>query len=406
MEVPFLRHKAKPRIVLYRADTLDRFTDNLMTERMTEPDFSSDMKSAGEDFDLERLLDTMHQTLLGKRTVETLLYRKSLRDLCIKGDMSVTELREMDGDYAAILVSGFNLLFNLSLSELFYRAKDFPEGISQECIQACQQVMDGSVAYFMEGIRFNEERGQFEDKNGQRVVRAKAKPFKQIYDDLHAEVSPEMPHTERSLIALYKAFASEYKRFKDDIGILKAATIAFGEEGKDYDSALMRLTGTREHLSEIKPNRLALRYFLARDILLSYSNIGEGYDILRQVTGQNVDMQSESWAGKIAPTKAEELKFGYIDVRNGNFGKSIGNFAFWNSLVAVAGVGVVQLLAMHVPEVKDAIHSVQLVDDLYSVFTHPAYKVTAVGLLLGVFDKLPAKALERQFEQTQRLIYS
>ena len=102
--------KTKKLATLYRPDTMNRFTKTLMQEPLTEPAFQQDLESAGRDFSLEDLLETVHQTLKGKQVVETLLYRKSLRDLCITSDDSVNVLRTQDAQYTSSLVnSGLSL---------------------------------------------------------------------------------------------------------------------------------------------------------------------------------------------------------------------------------------------------------------------------------------------------------
>ena len=400
--------KQLSRTVLYRADTMDRFTANLMRETLTEPNFKKDLASAGQDFDLETLLDTIHKTWVNKsHIIETLLYRKSLDDLCIQGDECVNDLRNLDSQFTRILVSGFDLLFNFSLSELFYRVDSFPEDVSDKCKRESKEVIRDAVQYMRRDIRFNDERKQFEDQQGERVKRKKPQPFKQAYDDAHKSINPEgYTHMERSLLALYRAFAEEYKQFKDDVGLLRASILDPAEtQSSGYDSALVRLMGVKEHLSEIRPNRLALRYFLVRDILKSYGDTAMGYELLGQLTSQKTKMHTPEWMEKIRPTFWERRKHDYINIKFGKYGKAITNFAIWN---AVAGLAANALqIAEYNPKIKQAIDSsAPLVRDLYYILKDPAYLIFTTALLLGVLDKLPAAILKRAYRKTEQITYS
>src|SRR3989338_5057872 len=89
-----------------------------------------------------------------------------------------------------VSLSGFNLLFNISLSELFYRVREFPADISDKCREECKSVVRESVQYLQGKITFNEERKQFENSSGERIVRKKSRPFKEIYDKIHLLFDP------------------------------------------------------------------------------------------------------------------------------------------------------------------------------------------------------------------------
>ena len=305
-----------------------------------------------------------------------------------------------------VSLSGFNLLFNISLSELFYRVREFPADISDKCREECKAVVRETVQYLQGKIMFNEERKQFENSSGERVVRKKSRPFKEIYDEMHPSVeSSQYTRQERSLVALFRAFTIEYKRFKDDIALLDACSVAPADT-RTIDSALGRLMGFKEHLSDIKPNRLSLRYFLVRDILSSYEDTETGYEILKRLTGQDIGMQAPKWIKKIKPTLRERLKFDYIDIKYGRWGNAITNFAVLNSLVGVIAVGLIQSAGLHDPSIGPAIDSVPVLRDAYWFLGRPEYGVASTALLLGVLDKIPARVLRKEYERTQKIVYS
>lgn len=207
------------------------------------------------------------------------------------------------------------------------------------------------------------------------------------------------------MVALFRAFAQEYKRFKDDIALLDACSVTTSDP-RTMDSALGRLMGFKEHLSDIKPNRLSLRYFLIRDILSSYGDSETGYGILRRLTGQDMDMQAPKWIKRVKPTLRERLKFDYIDIKYGRWGNAITNFAVLNSLIGVIALGLIQSAESHNPGIRPVIDSVPVLRDAYWFLGRPEYGVASTALLLGVLDKIPAGVLRKEYERTQKIVYS
>ncbi len=400
--------------VLYSPQTLDQFTENMMGGNglLVEKDFEEDLESIGSDFDLENLVKTVHDTFISKLVVEHLMYRKSLRDLCITGDETVDTLKNQDNFYTAVHASSSNLMFNIALSELFYLTQDFPKDVSEECRKECKKTIKDAVKYLRGDVRYNPDKNQFENRNGRRFKRVKSAPFRAQYNRERNHVKGDPTHTERGLIALYRAFAHENKRFKDDLGLLRACIYADDQPTTDMDTALGRIIGIKENLSVIKPNRLSMRYHVTRDILNAFNQMEPGYEILEDLVtlkdrdGERISPQVPEWAKKMELNLGTKLKFGYIDIKFGKYGKAISNIAFYNSLIAVAGLGLLQFVGSQFPGVNEAVANTPIAGALYEVFGHPLYKVGAVGLLLGAFDQLPAKILSGQYKKILPITYS
>ena len=401
--------------VLYRADTIDGFTERLMRNGFAELDLDDHITSIGDDFaavtesgrnkGVENLLETVHRIYAAKSILELPLMRKSLDDLVVKG-IDTKGLRKLDNFYTGILVSGFNLVFNLALSELYYAVDRFPDGVSEECKEFCKTLIRDAASYSRNDVKFNDDKKRFEGKDGERFVRQEPPQFKVAYDASHGPVKEGRTHIERSILAVYKAFADQYKRFKDDTGILSASVVDEGKIEESIDTALVRLLKLEEHLSEIKPVRLAIRYHLTKNVLAAFSDTREGYEILEGLTGKSLDLKSPGWIKRINPTTVEKVKLGYLNIRYGKRGQKISDIVFYHGLATVFVHGIVQTIGRAIPEVDAAINSVPVIGYLNNLFAHPAYKTVAFGAFLLALDKIPAALLRGAYQRIQNVTYS
>jgi hypothetical protein len=425
--------------ILYSRRTLDEFNTSVINNFLTKPDFEEGLKSISPVFQFDDVKETIHKTFKSKRVVETLLHRKTLADLIIKTDEEINALRVLDNEYSKVLASGFDLMFNIALSELYFLTDSFPSKISKEVREINKQVIKDTLNYLPD-TRYNEKKHNFVKKNGKKIIRPIHIPFKEVYNQKNSQITPpiEVNSKERSLLALYEAFSHKYRRFKNDVALLNAAVVVEQEASKKgADSALMKLYGLKETLTDIKPNRLAIRYYATRDIMRSFSIIKPGYDLLETIvagsslkvkiskiaklinisTTEALDIQVPRIAKHIGMNRRENLKFEYMNIGYGKYGKRISDVIFWNG-VATLGLGFVNGVCtdvlwpdkiLHIPEflpkIPNVIHQVPVVRDFYDTLTSLGYNLFAGSMIIGVFNKIPAKMLEKKYKNLQKIVY-
>ena len=399
---------------LYRADTLDGFTNRLRGEKVfTQTGFDANVASIGDDFaartltgrnkGIEKLIETVHDTYRAKEILEIPLGRVNVDDFW--EGMDTTELRKGDNFYTGVLVSGFNLMFNLALSELYYAVDRFPEGpngVSVKCRDACKAVIIDAAKYSRNDINYSEERKQFETLDGQRVVRQKPVKFKDSYDASHVPITEDYTHTERSVFAVYQAFADQYKRFKGDTGILKAAIIKDDKLEEDIETALLRLLEEEEHMHDVKPIRMAIRRRLTKQTLSAFSDTREGYDILENLLDQSLEFQAPGWIRRIVPTKFEKGELYYYKIKKGKFGKKLTKFMGYHAMTSVFAHGIVR----QYPTLNEAVNSILVLRDINELWAIPIYKSIAFAAFVISLDMIPAALLKGAYKRTKNAMYT
>jgi len=398
---------------LYSSRTLDDFTkkftkDNLQS--LQKSDFKNCIETIGKDFDLDKLTETLHQTYKGKRVVEILLHKKMIGNLILETDEQVNTVRILDNEYSKVLASGFNLLFDVALSELYFLTNSFPKRISDEIKTINKNTIKKAIKY-QPKVTFDEKTHNFiRNDTGKEVLRPVHKSFKEVYNNKNNEVkiSPRMAATEGSIIAIYDAFAHKYKRFKEHAEILNAAVIAEDEGNKEEaETALMRLYGIKESASDVKPVRLGIRYRAVRDLVNAFSVVRPGYGLLKRVVDSSLETEIQDITKNVDITRREKAKFNYISIIGyGKRGEKLSSTIWGNGIITA--VYVTPLLIskyFKIPEIPEVIRQIPLIGSGYDLFTNDIYGYsTLITILLGV-NKIPLRMLRKEYENIQKKVY-
>jgi len=394
--------------ILYSSRTLDDFANKIIDEPLTENSFEERIQILGSDFRFNKLIETIHITYKSKSTVETLLHRKTLSDLIIRTEEEINTLRKLDNEYSKVLASGFNFMFNAALWELFFLNDSFPEKISKEVKEINRQTIRETINYVTD-MSYDDKKHNFIKKNGEEIVRPIHIPFKEVYNQKNAQIAApkNITPTERSILAIYSTFSHKYKRFKDDVALLNAAVVVeHGENKEGADNALMRLYNLKEHLSDIKPNRLSIRYYATRDIMQTFSKLKPGYDLLEDILSTHLKTQVPQVARQMAITTGEKIKSEYINIGYGKYGKRISDIIFYNGVITL-GLGLINGLShdLSLNEIPDKIHQIPVVKSLYDIFTNLYYNIFAGAMIIGVLNKIPAGMLRKEYENIKKIVY-
>lgn len=400
--IPFFERE-EPK--LYSATSLDVMAENMMVECLTEENFDDDLRSIRGGYKLEDLIRTIRETRKSKVIVEKKLRQMTLNELTTGDEKAIRNLKNEDNYFASVLASGYNLLFNIALSELHYLTQDFPEDFSKKCRDECQEVMRKAVGDLREEIEFKE--GTEEDKarfvykkSGEEFKRDEKRTFQQRYNyQRDHNVGGDYTADERAVIAVYKAFAAEIKVFRDDYVLLKACVKADDQHPTNEDSILGDLAEISESSKVIKLNRYAMRHAVTEDILYAFKELEPGYHRLKKFT--KVRPKVPGWAKKMKPTWRENLKLRYIGMKDEMWGNAVAYLAIGNSIINVAGLGILQATAKKVPAVNTFLENTPGISQYYDGISDDLFKTFSTIALLGVFDKLPGYLLKQAHKATQ-----
>jgi hypothetical protein len=323
----------------------------------------------------------------------------------IKGEEGIKNLDEIDNFYARVSAEGSELLLNLALSELFHLPSRVAEKrISPLVAAQCRAIMRAAVSALQRDYHYNTATQKFEGPDGLEVDVEALVPFRSRYSAERKTFGGEsLSRNERKLLAAYRVLGREIGRLKLEIALLRAVTeVEDQTPTRAVDAALDKVAGVTQHLSDIEPNRLALRYYLHRRVRSGMRDLLAGLATVGRTAGTG-KLSSATWVAQSDLTWTQRLKLGYLHLRHGQHGSLLTKIAVGQSLLMV-GVGLTQYLGQHIPQLLETVRGAPVLGQAFQFAEQPLTKIGATLILLGALDLIPNAIISWQSRKLSKYL--